>query len=406
MSGMSWTPEDEKQLIKLYTDISLTYEQIGKKLRRTSGSVEARIGKLRKAGILDYRHPIEKWTTKEKEKLIELYTNTSFSCNQVASELGRSYCSVQGKILQLLNKGTLKKKQYLWTIDDDEKLIELWNVTTLTYEQIGDKLGRSFDSVEIRIRKLRKAGHLSYRAPKKVKNQYEKDLTNVRELTPEGAYFITALLGDGHLRNRRVEFKFRKRDCIEFRNVMCHILSITPPLNICWTKARRINWKKWKRKIRPPGHAGRFYIYSTELAELLKYIYGLPVGAKSGQVKLPRLIMKSTNPKLHGGVLRAAYECEGGVNLHNRTLCITISNTSVLFLQDLSELLDRYKIVYNIYGSRLRISTPESVTKFYELAYGVFDLKQHITAKKTGLETLIKRKAKKRSYKRRNEKVN
>jgi hypothetical protein len=105
--------------------------------------------------------------------------------------------------------------------------------------------------------------------------------------------------------------------------------------------------------------------------------------------------MKSTNPKLHGAVLRAAYECEGGVNLNKRALRITIGNTSIMFLQDISELLERYKIKNTIYGYRLKISSPESVVKFYELVYSVFDLKLHVTAKKKGLEKLIKRKSKK-----------
>ena len=42
--------------------------------------------------------------------------------------------------------------------------------------------------------------------------------------------------------------------------------------------------------------------------------------------------------------------------------------------------------------NRLKISNLESILKFYEMAYSVFDLKLHVTAKKTGLETLIKLK--------------
>jgi len=210
------------------------------------------------------------------------------------------------------------------------------------------------------------------------------------------------VLGDGHLRTRKVEFVFGKRDCDEFRAIICHILRITPPLNIYWFKARRINWKKWKRKRRQYGYAGKFVVYSVELAELLAYTYGIPTGAKSGLVRIPRPIMKSTNPEIHGAIMRAAYECEGGVNLHEKALGVTISNSSILFLQDLSEILDNYAIEDNIYDIRLRITSQESVLKFYELAYCIFDFKSHVTAKKAGLEALIKLKSKKRPYKRRN----
>jgi len=100
--------------------------------------------------------------------------------------------------------------------------------------------------------------------------------------------------------------------------------------------------------------------------------------------------------------MRVAYECEGGINLNEKAFCIVIGNASILFLQDLAELLDRYKIDNMVYNIRLRISAPESVLKFYELTYNVFDLKLYVTAKKTGLETLIKHKAEKRHYNRRN----
>ncbi len=274
-----------------------------------------------------------------------------------------------------------------WTPEEEEQLIELWNNTSLTYEQIAGELNRSYNSVEGRIRNLRKAGILGYRNPK-IKNRYEKDLDNVENCTPCGAYFITLVLGDGNLQKRKVQFDFKKRDCIEFRAIMCHILNITPPLHICW---------------RTNNPDGVLQIYSKALVELLAYTYGLPIGRKSGLVRLPRQLMKSTDPKIHGAVMRAAYECEGGVSLHDKSLCVIIGNSSILFLQDLTELLDSYNIENTIYGYRLHISSLESVLKFYEMAYSVFDLKLHVTAKRAGLETLITHKSNKRPYKRKNE---
>lgn len=272
-----------------------------------------------------------------------------------------------------------------WTPEEEEKLIKLYTTTILTYEHIGRELNRSLDSVQHRIMKLRKEGMLEYRNPNKIKNHYEKDLNNVIRLTPEGAYFITSVLGDGNVRKRCVQFDFRKRDCFEFRAIMCHILNISPPLHICWETSRR-------KRTHKLSYKGKIQIYSTELVECLAYTYGVPIGAKSGLMRLPRQLMKSADPKIRGAVIRAAYECEGGVNLHESSLCVTIGNKSILFLQDLSELLDSYKIENEIYDIRLKISNLESILKFYEMAYSVFDLKLHVTAKKTGLETLIKLK--------------
>jgi hypothetical protein len=163
-----------------------------------------------------------------------------------------------------------------WKSEEEEKLIELHSTTRFTYKQIGEKLGRSIDSVEHRIRQLRNDGILNYRNPKKVKNKYKKDLSNVKKLTPCGAYFITSVLGDGHLKERYVQFLFRKRDCVEFRDIMCHILNITPPLYI------------FKRRMFANGRLyndGKFLIYSVELAKLLAYIYGVPMGRKSGLIE-------------------------------------------------------------------------------------------------------------------------
>lgn len=203
-----------------------------------------------------------------------------------------------------------------WTVEEEEKLIELCKKADLTYEQIAGELERSYGSVEIRIRKLRKEGLLDYRNPKKIKNKYKKDLINVINLTPSGAYFIISLLCDGHLRKRNVQFKFRKRDCVEFRDIICNILKIIPPLNIWWRKASVYIW--WQRGgvKKTIGECGEFRIYSRELVELLVTKYGLPMGKKSGIIRIPQRIMDSADAKIFGAIMRAAYECEGGVNLH------------------------------------------------------------------------------------------
>jgi len=243
---------------------------------------------------------------------------------------------------------------------------------------------------------LRNEGLLGYRNPKKIKNKYKKDLTNVINLTPCGAYFIISLLCDGHLRKRNVQFKFRKRDCVEFRDIICNILKITPPLNIWCRKASEYIW--WQRGgvKKTIGECGEFRIYSRELVELLVTKYGLPLGKKSGIIRIPQKIMDSADPKILGAVMRSVYECEGGVNLHKKSLCVTIGNTSIQFLQEIAELLENNKIENNIYSDRLKISSLESVIMFYELIYCVFNLKLHVTAKKTGLEALIEYKSKKR----------
>ena len=52
-----------------------------------------------------------------------------------------------------------------WTPEEEKKVIELRKHTTFTYEQIADKIGRSLESVDYRIRQLRKKGMVGYRKP-------------------------------------------------------------------------------------------------------------------------------------------------------------------------------------------------------------------------------------------------
>ena len=217
-------------------------------------------------------------------------------------------------------------------------------------------------------------------------------MSNVKKLTPYGGYFIISVLGDGHLTKGSVQFKFRKRDCGEFRDIICYILNITPPLNISWRKPRR------RRPNHKLSYDGVFQIYSTELVKLLANTYGIPIRKKSGIIRIPRQLMDADDQKIHGAVMRACYECEGGVNLNKKSLCVVIGNTSELFLQDFAEILDSYNIDNKIYDIRLKISSLKSIIKFFEIAYSVFDLKLHIAAKKAGLETLIKHKSKKSPF--------
>ena len=80
-----------------------------------------------------------------------------------------------------------------WTVKEEEKLIELYINTSITCKQIASELDRSLSSVDHRIRQLRKKGMVGYRKPE-VQRKYKKDLSNVKLLTPEGAYFITSVL--------------------------------------------------------------------------------------------------------------------------------------------------------------------------------------------------------------------
>ena len=275
-----------------------------------------------------------------------------------------------------------------WTEEEDKKLIALYNVKS-PLKQIGLQLNRTERSIGSRITVLGKKGLVKpHRTLKTPKNYYKYDLSNFKSLTPSSAYFIISVLCDGSLTKKSVHFGFRKRDAEDFRDIYASILNVKP--------LPRITPIKYKHKT-----YGHIQFYNEKLVEICNTHFGIQIGRKTGIIRIPKQIMQSNDLKIHGAVMRAVYECEGSVNLHDKSLCVTIGNTSILFLQDLSELLDSYNIDNNIYDIRLRISALDSLLKFYEMAYCVFDFNLHVAAKKTGLEALIERKSK-RLYKRRN----
>lgn len=77
-----------------------------------------------------------KWIPKEEEKLIELYMNSALTYEQIGEELNRSLDAVQYRIKTLQETGRLdyRKPNKRWTPEEEKKLIKLWNTTILTYE--------------------------------------------------------------------------------------------------------------------------------------------------------------------------------------------------------------------------------------------------------------------------------
>jgi hypothetical protein len=264
-----------------------------------------------------------------------------------------------------------------WTQEEDNRLIELYNAG-LTSKQIGENLNRTEKGVNSEKTRLVKRGLLKPRKILKTPKYYYKyNFDNLTSLNPLCTYLIITILCDGHIRQRNLHFSFRNRDIIEFRKTISHILKMNFPPRIIPMK--KYNWSK-------------FYLHSKALSDLLQKRYSLPIGAKSGKIKISKEILECNDPKIHGAVMRACYDCEGSVNLRKDTLHFVIANTSKEFLQDLKKIMNGYGINSKIYGIILLISSLDSLVRFYNLAYKIFDLRLYVNAKKSALEKLIEMK--------------
>jgi hypothetical protein len=267
-----------------------------------------------------------------------------------------------------------------WTTEEDKKLISLYNAKQ-PLKQIGLQLNRTERSIGSRITVLGKKGLIKpHKILKTPKNYYKYDLSNFESLTPSSAYFVISVLCDGYLTKNSVHFGYRKRDTKDFRDIYASILNVKP--------LPRITPIMYKHKT-----YGHIQFYNRKLVEICNTHFGVQIGRKTGLIRTPKQIMQSNDPKIHGAVMRASYECEGNVSLNERCFCLSISNTSRLFIQDLSRIFDRYHISYNIYGIQLRISSLEGIIRFYNYAYHTFDFKPNVKAKKYLLEKLLEKKS-------------
>jgi len=266
-----------------------------------------------------------------------------------------------------------------WTEEEDNRLIELYNAG-LSYKQIGEKLNRTHRSINTRVTRLGKKGLLKPRKTLKTpKNYYEYDVSNIENLTPSGAYFIILVLCEAHLLQRKVNFGFRKRDVFDFRELIAHILKMNHSPHVIWEKG----------PSGEPDFSGKIFLHSKTLVSLLKR-YNVPIGKKAGLIKIPNEILNSENPKIHGAILRSAYESEGSANKKDNSPHIVIGNSSKTFLKGLSKICNKYGIEKSIYDIRFVIRGLRSLLKYYEMAYSVFDFPYYVKAKKGEFEDLIK----------------
>lgn len=94
------------------------------------------------------------WSEREKDYLRKAYA-LGQSDVEIAAELGRTVSSIHNKRRVLGLHGESKGSK--WTADEDKKLVKLYK-KGLTYAEIGQLIGRSYEAVNSRLGRLRSKG--------------------------------------------------------------------------------------------------------------------------------------------------------------------------------------------------------------------------------------------------------
>ena len=95
---MKWTPEEDKQLIRLF-DRGLSYEEICKEMNRNYSGITHRLSRLKKNLKVSLR-----WTEEEVNMMYELEAK-GLTDREIAYELGREQMHISNKRMRLRKQG-------------------------------------------------------------------------------------------------------------------------------------------------------------------------------------------------------------------------------------------------------------------------------------------------------------
>jgi hypothetical protein len=128
MRGPFWSEQDDADLRRLYSDPTVSREELERSMGRSWMAIKTRAndsGLYRRS-----RRPLSSrpWTEAEEEELRELYPNLSIARTEIARRLGRTWKSCQHKIHELgigdlreRNNPCQVRRDYFKLIDSDEK---------------------------------------------------------------------------------------------------------------------------------------------------------------------------------------------------------------------------------------------------------------------------------------------
>lgn len=146
--------------LSLTTQCLINLEIANNQLRKDLDGALKRIEELERSKPVAATHAPEPmkpdpkpWSEREKDYLRKAYA-LGQSDVEIAAELGRTVSSIHNKRRVL---GLCGNRCSKWSTDEDKKLVKLYN-KGLTYNEIGQLIGRSYEAVNSRLGRLRIKG--------------------------------------------------------------------------------------------------------------------------------------------------------------------------------------------------------------------------------------------------------
>jgi len=151
-----WTDDEISSLTQLYPNH--TYDELSNILGIPRNDIRNKLHQLFKNDKLKRKGP-DKYTKEELNQIAELYSQ-NYTDKEIAGLLGKS--SVEQAIKALRKFGKIDKKgPKIWIKELSSKLINLWNNSELTIEEIANQLNKPYITVNNQIRKLIRNGIIS-----------------------------------------------------------------------------------------------------------------------------------------------------------------------------------------------------------------------------------------------------
>jgi DNA-directed RNA polymerase specialized sigma24 family protein len=139
-----WTAEQDRELIRLRTELGLPWDQIAERMPgRSPATIHKRCVKL---GVRHY------WSAEEDRELMRLHSELRLPWKQIAERFPHRTITVIKKRAQVLSR---KLRTRIWTPEEDRELLRLHSELQLDWRQIAERFpGRTARAVEQRGSKV------------------------------------------------------------------------------------------------------------------------------------------------------------------------------------------------------------------------------------------------------------
>jgi DNA-binding transcriptional regulator WhiA len=244
-----------------------------------------------------------------------------------------------------------------------EFLKEIKNKSQKNWREIGKEINRSKSMIMYYLREdkqipleiinqLKKTYNIqtSIKLIKEIK--YTQNNIKIPKLNSKFAELIGAIYGDGHLHEYPTEL-----------NITCHKTDDKEYIEYLKTISTKLFKKEPKITIQKNTIKLRYY--SKQLVKELNKKYGIPIGKKKYNLKIPKELSKK-NLKI--SFIRGVFDTDGSIYKHHKNrITIEICSRDEIFLEELNKLLKELKFKVSKGYKSIKIYQKEEIKKFFKI---------------------------------------